>query len=117
MSMQYSDNDPRNDVLSALFAQYKAAFPDPEASANFMPELWRSIESRQNVLLRMKRLTQVFVATAAAICLVFAVLSLPKSSSTELRGSYVEVLAEFHPTENLAALGIVPHDGLEANRK
>ena len=117
MSMEHSNNEMRNDELSALFAQYKFAVPDPDASANFMPELWRKIESRQNVLFRMKRLTQLFVATAAAICLLFAVLSLPKAESTELRGSYVDVLAAYHPTENLAALGIVPHDGLEANRK
>jgi len=105
------------DQLTQLFAQFKAAVPDPDPSANFMPELWRKIESRQNVLIRMKKLTQVFVATAAAICILLAAMSLPRSASTELRGSYVDVLAESHPAENLAAMGIIPHEGFEANRK
>src|ERR1700728_1293365 len=31
--------------LDHLFESYRAALPDPEASANFMPELWRRIRS------------------------------------------------------------------------
>lgn len=107
-----------NHELDSLFARYKAALPDPEAGANFMPELWRKIEARQSVLFRMKRLTQVFVATAAVICALFAtMLAVPRSNFTELIGTYVDVLSEAHPAENLAAMGIVPHDGLEADRK
>jgi hypothetical protein len=110
--------DQRNDELTTLFARYKAALPDPEASGNFMPELWRKIEARQGVLFRVKRLTQLFVATAAAICLLFAtVLAVSKSDLSELRGSYVDALSEAHPAENLAAMGIIPRDGPEANRK
>jgi hypothetical protein len=111
--MQQSNNE-----LDRLFAQYKAALPDQDASANFMPELWRKIEARQSVLLGVKRLTQIFVATAAALCILFVtVLGLPSSSPQDLRGTYVDVLAEAHPVENLAAMGIVPREGLEANRK
>ena len=49
------------------------AVPDPEASVNFMPELWRKIEARQFFLARLKKLTQVFVAAAAAICLLLGI--------------------------------------------
>ncbi|MBZ5607478.1 MAG: hypothetical protein LAP38_04415 [Acidobacteriia bacterium] len=114
--MEHSNNGLRNDDLDGLFAQYKAALPDPEASANFMPELWRKIEGRQSVLVRVKRLTQIFVATAAAICLLFAIL-LQVPSRTELRGNYVDILAEAQPAENLAAMGIVPRDSTEVNLK
>ncbi len=114
--MEHPNNGVRSDELDGLFAQYKAALPDPEASANFMPELWRKIEGRQTVLFRIKRLTQIFVATAAAICLLCAIL-LQVPSRSELRGNYVDVLAEAQPAENLAAMGIVPRDNLEVNLK
>jgi len=98
----------RDGELDHLFESYRAALPDPEASANFMPELWRRIEARQFFLVRMKKLSQLFVAAAAAICLLLGIiLQAPVSSDTPLaRGSYVDVLAEANPAENLAAVGI-----------
>jgi hypothetical protein len=94
--------------LDQLFARYRASLPDPEASANFMPELWRKIEARQTFVARVKKLTQVFVAAAAAICLLFGMLlEVPVSSDAPVvRGNYVDVLADANPAENLAALGI-----------
>src|SRR5260370_23650256 len=77
MSMKMNQRD-RDNELNALFAAYKAAVPDPDASANFMPELWRKIEARQSFTIRVRKLTQVFVGAAAAICLLFAmVLAVP----------------------------------------
>jgi hypothetical protein len=116
--MSYSNEDFRNRELDSLFAQYKSIVPDPEPGAGFMPELWRRIEARQGLMLRMKKLTQVFVAAAAAICILFAtVLSVPRSTTPEARGNYVDVLAEAYPTETLAAHGIIPHEGMEARTK
>ncbi len=101
-------NVDRDGELNHLFETYRAALPDPEASANFMPELWRKIEARQFFLLRLKKLTQVFVAAAAAICLLLGIiLQAPASSGTTVvRGNYVDVLADANPAENLAAVGI-----------
>jgi len=109
----------REKELDALFAKYKAAMPDPDASSNFMPELWRRIETRQSFTLRVRKLTQVFVGTSAAISLLFAMfLVVPGSSSrTELHGTYVDVLAAAHPADNLTALGIAPHDTAEPTTK
>lgn len=94
--------------LDHLFERYREALPDPEASVNFMPELWRKIEARQRFVARVKKLTQVFVAAAAAICLLFGMLlQVPVSTETPVvRGNYVDVLADANPAENLAALGI-----------
>ena len=95
--------------LDDLFNRYRAALPDPEASPNFMPELWRKIEARQFFVTRMKKLTQVFVAAAAAICLFLGiVLQVPVSTADrqDVSGNYVDVLANANPTENLAAVGI-----------
>jgi len=98
----------QNRELDQLFERYRTSVPDPEASVNFMPELWRKIEARQFFLSRFKKLTQVFVVAAAAICLLLGIaLQIPVSSgSQEVRGNYVDVLADANPTENLAPLGI-----------
>lgn len=94
--------------LDHLFARYRTAVPDPDASVNFMPELWRKIEARQFFLSRLKKLTQVFVAAAAAICLLLGiVLQVPViSARQDVSGNYVDVLANANPADNLTAVGI-----------
>jgi len=110
--------DQWNDDLNGVFASYRAAVPDPEASANFMPELWRRIEGRRNLTIRFKKLTQVFLAAAAALSIVFVtMLSIPAFNRSETGGSYVEVLADAYPTEGLASHGILPREAAEANTK
>jgi hypothetical protein len=106
--MDHGNANLGNQELDHLFESYRAALPDPEASVNFMPELWRKIEARQFFLVRLKKLTQVFVAAAAAICLLLGIiLQAPVSSDTQLvRGNNVDVLADANPAENLAAVGI-----------
>ncbi len=94
--------------LSNLFEGYRVAVPDPEASVNFMPGLWRKIEARQFLQARLKKLSQVFVVAAAAICLLLGIiLNVPLSKDAQLLrgGDYVDVLADANPAENLAALG------------
>src|SRR5271166_5043651 len=102
--------------LDHLLEQYRTAVPDPEASVNFMPELWRKIEARQFFLVRLKKLTQVLVVAAAAICLFLGIaLQLPVAAGPQVvRGNYVDVLADANPTENLSAVGI-KIDYLEPN--
>ncbi len=99
----------QNQELDHLFEQYRAAVPDPEGTVNFMPELWRKIEGRQFFLVRLKKLTQVFVVAAAAICLLLGIMLQAPVSKTDrqgVSGNYVDVLADANPTENLAAVGI-----------
>ncbi len=110
--------DQFNNELHALFAKYKAAVPDPDPSVNFMPELWRKIEARQNLIVRVRKLTHVFVGAAAAVCLLFAMIEIvPGASRPELHGTYVDVLAAAHPADNLAALGIVARDASDPRTK
>jgi len=100
----------QNTELDQLLGQYRSAVPDPEPGVNFMPDLWRKIEARQFFLRRVKKLTQVFVVAAAAICLLLGIaLEVPVSTSApaqSVRGNYVDVLADANPAENLTALGI-----------
>lgn len=97
-----------NKQLDHLFEQYRTAVPDPEAGANFMPELWRKIEARQFFLVRLKKLTQAFVVAAAAICLLLGiVLQVPLSRDVpQVSGNYVDVLASANPADNLSSVGI-----------
>jgi hypothetical protein len=105
----------QNTELDQLFASYRAAVPDPEAGVNFMPEMWRKIEARQFFLVRLKKLTQVFVAAAAAICLLLGiVLQIPVADRSAVSANYVDVLANANPTENLSTVGI-PVDYTEPN--
>ena len=108
--MTHENMDQENRDLDNLMQSYRMALPDPEASANFMPEMWRKIEGRQMFLLRFKKLTQVFVAAAAAICLLLGfALQTPvpaPNRQAAVGGNYVDVLANAIPTENLAEIGI-----------
>jgi hypothetical protein len=110
--------DQFNSELKTLFASYRAALPDPDASANFMPELWRRIQARQTLMLRVRKLTQVFVGAAAAACLLFAMIQvIPGGSRPEVPATYVDALAAAHPADSLAVLGIVPKDTADPRTK
>lgn len=100
--------DLENQELDHLLTEYRAALPDPEPSANFVPGMWRKIEARQSFVVRLKKMTQVFVVAAAAICLLLGIiLQVPAvTQSHAVAGSYVDVLADAQPTENLTAVGI-----------
>jgi hypothetical protein len=109
--------DQFNEEINVLLAQYRGAISDPDPSADFMPKLWGRIEARRGFTLRIKKLTQLFLAGAAAMCLVMTgALVLPASHKPPMHSTYVDILAEAHPAESLAALGIV-RDPSELNRK
>lgn len=100
--------DKFSDDLTALMAQYRDALPDPDASVDFMPKLWNRIDARRSITFRIRRLTQIFVAGAAAMCLAMTgLMALPSNHRQEIHSTYIDVLAEAHPSESLAALGIV----------
>lgn len=98
-------------------ARYRQAVDEPEPSTNFMPRLWQGIEARRTFAFRFRRVTQVFVGAAAALFLLIAGLStvMPSTQGPLLRGTYLDALAEAHPADSLAVLGIVHADPAEAN--
>lgn len=74
--------------LDALFAEYRAACPDPEASSNFMPGLWLKIEQRRREsVFVFRRLAQGFVMTAMALVLIMAVV-IPR-----IQGDFVSLVS------------------------
>ena len=90
-SMHGSDDQE----LDALFRAYRDACGSPEASANFMPNLWGRIESRQRFTFSFRRMANALTTAAVALSLALGVyMAIPRSSSNEYGQTYVEALAE-----------------------
>lgn len=87
--------------LDELFQAYRAACPDPEPGANFMPQLWQRIEARQSFSSLMVRMASGFVTAAVALTLLMAAyLYIPPSHGVFQSQTYVEALAASHAPEN-----------------
>ena len=91
--MNWTDRGGENE-LDALFRTYREACPDPDASANFMPELWRRIEERQRSVFFLGRWARAFVTAAAVLSMAMAAyLYIPHGHSSPFSAeSYVDVL-------------------------
>ena len=80
--------------LDALLRAYRDACPTPEPSANFMPDLWQRIESRQNFTFSFQRMANAFVTAAVALSIALGVyMSIPRSNPSYSQ-SYIEALAD-----------------------
>jgi hypothetical protein len=80
--------------LDALFRAFRDC-PTPEASVNFMPNLWARIDSRQSFVFSFRRLAGGFVTAALALSVALGVyMSIPRTSQTYYTQTYVEALAE-----------------------
>ncbi len=96
--------------LDALFRAYRDACPTPEASVNFMPELWAKIESRQRFTFSFHRMANALVTVAVALSIALTVyMSLPRSSTT-YAPSYLEALAEANAVETPDIVGPIHLD-------
>lgn len=90
---------PLDARLDALFAEYRAAVPDPEPGAGFMPGLWQKIESRRtsNITL-FRRWAQVCLGAAVALALLMGAVVIPHFEKLPIySASYVDVLEADHP--------------------
>ena len=74
--------------LDQLFQQYRSACPDLEPGANFMPALWKKIESRRNLWFHFGRLGKNALAMSGALCLVL--LALNFTTSPEVITNYAD---------------------------
>jgi hypothetical protein len=83
-----------NDQLDALFQAYRSACPTPEPGVNFMPQLWRRIEARQNYGFSFRRMANALVTAALAASICLGVYTTVRRSDTAMYSqSYVETLA------------------------
>jgi hypothetical protein len=96
--------------LSELFAAYRAACPDPEPGAMFLPGLWEKIEARRSFAYRLKRLSRGVITAAAVVCLLMGLfLARPEPSV-----SYLEVLSADQSHDSSADEDVIPA-GYERN--
>jgi hypothetical protein len=97
-SMHGSDDQE----LDALFRAYHDACAAPEASANFMPNLWARIESRQRFTFSFRHMANILTTAAVALSLVLGIyMAIPRSSSMDYSQTYVEALAEANTSDSM----------------
>jgi anti-sigma-K factor RskA len=88
--------DQMDDRLNALWAEYREACPDPEPSAQFMPQLWQRIEANRNatVSLWLRRWAEVWLVTAVTLAIVMGAFLIPRfQSPPAYQATYIDVLA------------------------
>jgi Na+-transporting NADH:ubiquinone oxidoreductase subunit NqrB len=88
--------------LDQLFQTYRAACPEVEPSANFMPNLWQRIESRHSFGFVFKNVARATMTACAALCvlLVFLNFASPFRDRLAQAPNYTDVLMAEHTAEN-----------------
>ena len=88
-----------NSKLDSLFQEYRAAIPDPDPGAGFMPGLWQRIEARRTSNLTLfRRWAQICVGATVALALLMGAVVIPHFEKLPVySASYVDVLEADHP--------------------
>ena len=104
--------------LNSLFAAYRESISAPEASPDFMPNLWGKIDAKRSFVYRLKKMSQVALAAALAACLLSGIFISPlMHRDSQPAGTYVDMLAEAHADDTLAAMGGVHLDLLDPQQR
>ena len=99
MNSMHGNDDQQ---LDALFRAYHDACSARVASANFMPNLWARIESRQRFTFSFRRVANALTTAAVALSLVLGIyMAIPRSSSIDYNQTYVEALAEANTPDSM----------------
>lgn len=85
--------------LDDLFQKYRAACPEVEASASFMPKLWEKIESRRSFWCAFQGLARTAMTASTALCLLLLVLNFMAAPQSRLAPTYADALAADHTAE------------------
>ncbi len=86
--------------LDDLFQRYRDACPEVDPSADFMPALWRKIESRQSFWSVFERFGGLVTAASAALCLLLLALTLAiPPTSHNVAPTYADALMADHTVE------------------
>jgi hypothetical protein len=79
-----------------LLHAYRSACPEPEASVNFMPELWAKIESRQSSTNLFGRMARALVTIALAATVILGLMVSASQPVSNYNGTYLEALTADH---------------------
>ena len=107
-----------DEKLDALFQAYRNACPTPETSANFMPELWAKIESRQRFSFSFRRMASAVATAAVALTIALGVYaSMPRHTTPHYYSqSYLEALSDANSLDTPDIVGPVRLDLSEPGR-
>ena len=84
------DNEQK---LDRLFSAYRAACPEREASANFMPNLWVKIDARRRSEAGIWRWANALASVAAVVVMVLGVMVYQHPNPMPQR-AYIEKLTD-----------------------
>lgn len=79
--------------LDELLRNYRAACPDTDASANFMPGVWARIEARKKSELWLVRWVNSFATAAAVVVMVLGIM-LYRNPNPLPQRAYIEKLTD-----------------------
>jgi hypothetical protein len=83
--------------LDELFRAYRAACPDSDPSANFMPNIWSRIEAREVSTNWFGSVAKALVTAALAASVILGMMiSSRNQSSAFLNATFVEALRADH---------------------
>lgn len=106
-----------DEQLDALFRAFASACPDRDPSANFMPNLWKRIETRQTYAFSFRRMANALVTAAVALSIALGVyMAIPHTHTTQGSQSYIEALAEANAVDAPDIVGPVHLDPADAGR-
>jgi hypothetical protein len=90
--------NPSDDAhLDQMFRAYRAACPDPDASASFMPGMWAKIDARENTTNWFGRFAKVLVTAALAASVILGMMvSSANQSNGFFDATFVEALSADH---------------------
>ncbi len=95
-----------DDQLDNLLRMFRDACPTPEPGANFMPQLWRKIESRQRNSFSFQRMASALMTAALAATVALGVyMALPKAPGYYSQ-SYAEVLTDANALDVADLIGV-----------
>jgi len=95
------------DQLDALFAQYREACADWEASAHFMPQLWGKIEARRGAVSSswFRLWAEVWLVATLTLAIVMGGILIPRfENPPAYQASYVDVLTAADSVNDVAVL-------------
>jgi anti-sigma-K factor RskA len=87
--------DRMDDKLDSLWAEYRQACPDPEPSANFIPQVWQRIEARRQATSSLRHWAEAWVMAALTLTLLIGAFLIPRYQRQPVyQSTYADVLAE-----------------------
>jgi hypothetical protein len=90
-------NSSENARLDEMFRAYRAACPDPDASANFMPNIWARIEARETSTNWFGSVAKALVTAALAASVILGMMvSSTSQSNAFFDATFVDALRADH---------------------